>query len=59
MGIAFRGLDEVPSPLFPMICSTAAKTEMTLAKAKRDFHSLQDRCRQVIVKVRYNVKYRG
>lgn len=50
LGVAFRGLNEVKEPLFPIICSTAAKTEMTLESMKRDFVNLQDRCRAVIVK---------
>lgn len=37
------------------MCSTAAKTEMTLMCTRRDFVNLQDRCRAVIVK---HVKYR-
>lgn len=55
LGVAFRGLNEVKEPLFPIICSTAAKTEMALLSMKRDFVNLQDRCRAVIVK---NIKRR-
>lgn len=43
LGVAFRGLNEVKEPLYPIICSTAAKTEMTLSFMKRDFVNLQDR----------------
>lgn len=50
LGVAFRGLNEVKEALYPIICSTAAKTEMTLENTKRDFVNLQDRCRAVIVK---------
>lgn len=50
LGVAFRGLNEVKEPLYPIICSTAAKTEMYLDSMKRDFVNLQDRCRAVIVK---------
>lgn len=50
LGVAFRGLNEVKEPLFPIICSTAAKTEMHLDSMKRDFVNLQDRCRAVIIK---------
>lgn len=50
LGVAFRGLNEIKDNLFPMVCSTAAKTEMTLAGMKRDFVNLQDRCRAVIIK---------
>lgn len=50
LGVAFRGLNEVKEPLYPVICSTAAKTEIRLHITKRDFVNLQDRCRAVIVK---------
>jgi SPRY domain-containing SOCS box protein 3 len=50
LGVAFRGLNEIKDPLFPIVCSTAAKTEMCLGKMRRDFVNLQDRCRAVIVK---------
>ncbi|KAL1490358.1 hypothetical protein ABEB36_013069 [Hypothenemus hampei] len=50
LGIAFRGLNNIEEPLYPIVCSTAAKTEMVLENMRRDFVSLQDRCRAVIVK---------
>lgn len=50
LGIAFRGLNEIQEPLYPIVTSTAAKTEMTLAEARRDFVNLQDRCRAEILK---------
>ncbi|PSN35452.1 SPRY domain-containing SOCS box protein 3 [Blattella germanica] len=50
LGVAFKGLNEVREPLYPIVCSTAAKTEMTLTLMKRDFVNLQDRCRAVILK---------
>lgn len=50
LGVAFRGLQEVKEPLYPIICSTAAKAQMTLSVMRRDFVSLQDRCRSVIIK---------
>ncbi|XP_044743096.1 SPRY domain-containing SOCS box protein 3 [Chrysoperla carnea] len=50
LGVAFKDLHEVREPLFPMICSTAAKTEMTLCCMRRDFVNLQDRCRAEIIK---------
>lgn len=50
LGVAFKGLNEIREPLYPIICSTAAKTEMTLVNMRRDFVNLQDRCRAVIVK---------
>lgn len=37
-------------PLYPIVCSTAAKTEMTLKSARREFVNLQDRCRAVIMR---------
>lgn len=49
LGVAFRGLNEIQEPLFPIVCSTAAKTEMCLCNTKRDFLNLQDRCRDVIM----------
>ena len=49
LGEAFSGLQEVSEPLYPIVCSTAAKTEMTLGVLKRDFISLQDRCRASIL----------
>lgn len=49
LGVAFTGLNQVHEELFPLVCSTAAKTEMTLGKRKRSFLSLQDRCRAAIV----------
>lgn len=30
LGVAFRGLNEVREPLYPIVCSTAAKTEMVI-----------------------------
>lgn len=49
LGVAFRGLHFVKEPLYPVVCSTAAKTEMVLSELRRDFVSLQDRCRAVVV----------
>lgn len=50
LGVAFRGLDKIKEPLYPIVCSTAAKTELTLKCARRDFVNLQDRCRAEIIK---------
>ena len=36
-------------PLYPIVCSTAAKTEMALGVLERDFQLLQDRCIEVIL----------
>ena len=41
LGVAFTGLDKITEPLYPMICSTAAKTEMSLGVMRREFVSLQ------------------
>ena len=49
LGVAFTGLQEVTEPLYPIICSTAVKTEMALGILGRDFQSLQDRCRASIL----------
>lgn len=50
MGIAFRGLNKIGKPLYPIVTSTAAKTEMVVAETRRDFVNLQDRCRAEILK---------
>ena len=50
LGVAFTGLADVEEPLYPIICSTAAKTEMALGVTKREFVSIQDRCRSVILR---------
>uniref|UniRef100_A0A5S6R4E4 SPRY domain-containing SOCS box protein 3 n=1 Tax=Trichuris muris TaxID=70415 RepID=A0A5S6R4E4_TRIMR len=51
LGVAFDGLNAVEEPLFPMISSTAARTEMTLNETKRTFWNLQDRCCWRLVQV--------
>ncbi len=48
LGIAFTGLNRIEEDLYPLVCSTAAKTEMSLGLCLRGHHSLQDRCRAVI-----------
>lgn len=50
LGPAFDGLQEVEEPLYPVVCSTAAKTEMALGVMKREFLSLQDRCRATVLR---------
>jgi len=50
LGVAFTGLNIVTDPIYPIICSTAAKTEMALGVTKREFISIQDRCRAVILR---------
>lgn len=49
LGVAFKGLQQVRDPLYPMVSSTACKTEMELGYMQRDFVNLQDRCRAVIL----------
>ncbi|XP_063968580.1 SPRY domain-containing SOCS box protein 3-like [Lytechinus pictus] len=48
LGQASKDLSKPDDDLYPIICSTAAKTEMTLVRARRSFVSLFDRCRNVI-----------
>ncbi len=43
-------LFQVEDPIYPIICSTAAKTEMALGVTKREFLSIQDRCRSIILR---------
>ena len=35
LGVAFSGLNKVQQPIYPAICSTAARTEMTLVRTYR------------------------
>ncbi|XP_071042535.1 SPRY domain-containing SOCS box protein 3 isoform X2 [Parasteatoda tepidariorum] len=49
LGVAFNDLHLVQDELYPIICSTAAKTEMSLGDTKREFGNLQDRCRSAIL----------
>jgi len=50
LGVAFNGLNIVKEDLYPMVSSTAAKTEMTISNMRREYFNLQDRCRDVIRK---------
>lgn len=50
LGVAFRGLNKIGKSLYPIVTSTAAKTEMVVAETRRDFVNLQDRCRAEILK---------
>lgn len=54
LGVAFTDLHLVKDELYPVVCSTAAKTEMELGITKREFGSLQDRCRALILKLLRN-----
>ncbi|GFY49461.1 SPRY domain-containing SOCS box protein 3 [Trichonephila inaurata madagascariensis] len=49
LGVAFTDLHLIQDELYPVVCSTAAKTEMSLGITKREFGNLQDRCRSVIL----------
>ncbi|ESP01265.1 hypothetical protein LOTGIDRAFT_111900 [Lottia gigantea] len=49
LGVAFSGLDQITYDLYPIVTSTAAKTEMTLGTRKRSYLNLQDRCRASIL----------
>ncbi|GFN87128.1 spry domain-containing socs box protein 3 [Plakobranchus ocellatus] len=44
LGIAFTGMDKIEDDLYPIVCSTAAKTAMTVGRRQRSFLDLQDRC---------------
>ena len=50
LGIAFRGIVEPNQSLYPMICSTAAKTIMRVQNQRRCNLTLQDLCRDSILK---------
>ena len=49
LGTAFTDLHEVTEDIFPVISSTAAKTEMVVGLRMRGYQDLQDRCRAAIV----------
>lgn len=49
LGVAFKNLEKIEEALFPMVSSSAAKTEMALGVQRREFQSLQDRCRDAIL----------
>lgn len=55
LGVAFDGLQNIEQNLYPIVTSTAAKTEMTLANTRRCYTSLQDRCRSVILANIHNI----
>ncbi|XP_053203457.1 SPRY domain-containing SOCS box protein 3-like isoform X1 [Panonychus citri] len=52
LGVAFRGLNQVSSSLYPLVSSTAAKTVMILCNLKVAYYcsTLKERCRYVILK---------
>ena len=52
LGTAFEGITQGElgeEQLYPMVCSTAGKSEMALGVMKREFFSLQDRCRAIVL----------
>ena len=49
LGIAFSDLKKIKEPIYPIVCRSASKTEMTLASTKRTSNSLQDYCRASIL----------
>ncbi|XP_023211194.1 SPRY domain-containing SOCS box protein 3-like isoform X1 [Centruroides sculpturatus] len=49
LGVAFTGLHLIQEELYPIVCSTAAKTEMSLGQMKREYTDLQDRCRSAVM----------
>ena len=49
LGVAFTNLQHIKEPLFPIVSSSSRNTIMSLGVLKRDFHSLQDRCRSSIL----------
>ncbi|XP_064087883.1 SPRY domain-containing SOCS box protein 3-like [Macrobrachium nipponense] len=49
LGVAFTGLDAVTEPLYPVIASTAAKTELSLGVTRRGWLGLQDRARHALL----------
>ncbi|RWS25997.1 SPRY domain-containing SOCS box protein 3-like protein [Leptotrombidium deliense] len=49
LGVAFTGLNKVKQKLYPMVSSTAAKTEVVVCNTRRDFCNLQERCKEVII----------
>ncbi|XP_067902999.1 SPRY domain-containing SOCS box protein 3 isoform X2 [Heterodontus francisci] len=44
LGVAFTGLNKVGVPLYPIVCSTTAETELQLGMRCCRFMSLQEQC---------------
>ncbi|GFS03674.1 SPRY domain-containing SOCS box protein 3-like [Elysia marginata] len=60
LGVAFTGLDKVEDDLYPTVCSTAAKTAMTVGRRQRSFLDLQDRCRHAVAtSIANNISSKG
>ncbi|XP_042881097.1 SPRY domain-containing SOCS box protein 3-like [Penaeus japonicus] len=49
LGVAFSGLGAVTESLYPVVSSTAAKTELTLGTTRRGWAGLQDRARHALL----------
>ena len=49
LGVAFTNLQNVTEPLFPIVCSSAHNTMISVWNMKREYMSLQDRCRAAIL----------
>ena len=50
LGVAFRGLNNLNEPLFPLISSTAEDTEMEVVKQSCRYLTLEQKCRLVIAR---------
>lgn len=51
LGVAFRGINQKSGELFPVVCSPAYKSVMTLRNTKRWLSNLQERCRLVVTQI--------
>lgn len=51
LGVAFRDISRSGEELFPIVCSPARKSEMTLCNTKRYLGSLEERCRSSIMEL--------
>lgn len=49
LGIAFRDLQKVKEPLYPVISSSAARTVMILQETESEFVNLEDRSKAVLM----------
>lgn len=59
LGVAFRGLNEIREPLYPIVSSTSRMCVMTVKKMENEFVKLQDRCKVVILKTIQNALIRN
>lgn len=49
LGVAFRNLNKIVEPLYPIVSSTSMRSLMTLRRTEHEFVSLQDRCKANIL----------